>query len=76
MTYNIEIKNVDLNLLRQQKEKLIELQYRTFDNGSPVILTKEYEALEGIINLIDHIQDEAVNQHSLDEKEVFNLNQD
>jgi len=72
MKYNIEIQNIDLNLLREQKEILLELQYKTTAN----ISAKEFEALDGLINLIDHIQDQAVEQHGLDENEVFNLNKE
>ena len=76
MQYDIQIKNVDLKLLREQKQALLELQYRTDSNNNPITRTKEYEALEGIILLIDHIQDQAVEQHNLDENEVFDLNKE
>jgi len=76
MQYDIKIQNVDLKLLKDQKQALLELQYRTDSNSNPITRTKEYEALEGIIALIDHIQDQAVEQHGLDEEEVYNLNQE
>lgn len=76
MQYDIKIQNVDLVLLKEQKKALLELQYRTDLNHNPIIRTKEYEALEGIILLIDHIQDQAVEQHNLDENEVFDLNKE
>jgi hypothetical protein len=70
-TYNIEISNIDLEMLREQKAKLLTLQHRVESDNSPVVRPAEYEALEGIVNLIDHIQDSAVEQHGLDEAEVF-----
>jgi hypothetical protein len=76
MTRELVIKNIDFDLLRKQKTQLIELQYRSDSNGNPVVSSKEYEALEGIINLIDHIQDEAIKQLGLSEEEVFNLSKE
>jgi hypothetical protein len=71
--YDILIKKVDLKMLREQKQILINLQYRGNSNGSQVLKAKEFDAIEGIINLISHIQDEAVEQLGLDENEVFDL---
>ena len=70
------LENIDFDLLRKQKAQLIELQYRTTPEGNPVILSKEYDALEGIINLIDEIQDLAVEELGLKEEDVFNLNKE
>lgn len=70
-TYNIQISDVDLDLLREQKRQLLLLQGRTELTNSPVLNSNEFEAVDGIINLIDHIQDSAVQQHGLDEEEVF-----
>jgi hypothetical protein len=75
MSNKICIENIDFDLLKKQKTQLIELQYRTHE-GNPVVLSKEYDALEGIINLIDHIQDSAIEQLGLKEEEVFNLNKE
>jgi hypothetical protein len=47
------LNNVDWNLLHQQKLTLLEMLKRQRD-GSP-----EAEALSGIINLLDTLQDEA-----------------
>lgn len=71
--YDILIKQIDLNLLREQKQTLIDLQYRDNPDGSQILKANEFKALEGIISLIDHIQDEAVEQLGLDENEVFDL---
>lgn len=71
--YDILIKQIDLNLLREQKQTLLDLQYRDNPDGSQILKANEFKALEGIISLIDHIQDEAVEQLGLDENEVFDL---
>lgn len=76
MIYDINIKNIDLNLLKQQKEILLKLQWKTSKTGEPIVSSKEFETLEAIINLIDHVQDQAVDQHNLDENEVFNFNKE
>jgi hypothetical protein len=76
MNYNIEIQNIDLDLLREQKDVLLKLQYKTTPNGDIAVSAKEFEVINGLINLIDHIQDQAVEQHGLDENEVFNLNKE
>jgi hypothetical protein len=71
--YDILIKQIDLKLLREQKQILIDLQYRDNPDGSQILKANEFKALEGIISLIDHIQDEAVEQLGLEENEVFDL---
>lgn len=69
--HDIKIMNVDLDLLREQKRKLLFLQDRLDGNGNHVCKPDELDAIEGILSLIDHIQDSAVEQHGLDEAEVF-----
>lgn len=76
MNYDIKIKQIDLNLLREQKEILSELQWKTDKNGDSHVSAKDFQALEGIINLIDHIQDQAVEQHGLSEEEVYKFTQE
>jgi hypothetical protein len=71
--YDILIKQIDLKLLREQKQTLLDLQYRDNPDGSQILKANEFKALEGIINLISHIQDEAVEQLGLEENEVFDL---
>jgi len=71
--YDILIKKVDLKILREQKQIIIDLQYRDNPDGIQILKANEFKALEGIISLIDHIQDEAVEQLGLDENEVFDL---
>lgn len=76
MIYDIQIKKIDLNLLRDQKKVISELQWKTDKNGEPLVSSKDFQTLEGIINLIDHIQDQAVEQHNLDENQVFNFTEE
>lgn len=73
MNYDLVIKNIDLKLLKEQKQILLDLQYRDNPDGTQFLKANEFKALEGIISLIDHIQDEAVEQLGLDENEVFDL---
>jgi hypothetical protein len=76
MNYDILVKNIDLKLLREQKEIILNLQYRSNPNGDNVVNPKEFEALNGIISLIDYVQDQAVVQHNLDENDVFEFKND
>jgi len=71
--YDILIKKVDLKMLREQKQIIIDLQYRDNPDGIQILKANEFKALEGIISLIVHIQDEAVEQLGLDENKVFDL---
>jgi hypothetical protein len=57
--------NIDWELLREQKHQLIALAF------SDTATIKETEALEGVINLLDTIQDEAVSSGLADEETVF-----
>ena len=54
------IKNIDWNLLREQKAYLINTGIET-------------EPMDGIIHLIDALQDYSVDTMGLSEKEVFDL---
>lgn len=63
--YDIVIKKIDLELLKKQKKAL-----------SGLVLDEERDSeLYGLINLIDHIQDQAIEQHGLNENEVFDFNE-
>jgi len=64
----IDMSRVDWELLRRQKTLLVELA------GSPEHVTtrRDREAIEGIINLLDHIQDETA--IALGERTVFGKN--
>ena len=76
MNYDLVIKNIDLKLVKEQKQILLDLQYRDNPDGTQFLKANEFKALEGIISLIDHIQDEAVEQLGLDENEVFDFKND
>lgn len=62
------IQKIDWTLLREQKANLIQLFYHTQDDYPHIV-----EPCEGITDLIDAIQDYAVDVMGLSEKEVFNL---
>jgi len=51
------LRSIDFDLLKEQKEYLLGLQ--------------EHSSVTGIINLIDAIQDIAVDKYGYDEKKVF-----
>lgn len=58
--------HIDFNLLKEQKKELIKIM--NTKNSQ-----KEFEAIEGIINLITHIQDHAVEELGIDENLIFDL---
>lgn len=58
---------LDFTLLKAQKSVLINLQ------AKKTITKPEWDTLEGMINLIDHIQDTAVAKAIVTEEEAFNL---
>lgn len=60
------IEKIDFDLLKKQKSKLFDIM-RDTDNVETV------ELLEGLIILIDCIQDIAVDDFGHDENEVFDL---
>lgn len=64
------LKKLDYNKLKLQKQHLLELQdnYTTFHTHK--------KSLQGIINLIDSIQDYAVDVMGKTEEEVFNFKGD
>jgi hypothetical protein len=66
MKVTVELENLDLVLLRRQKRTLV---------GRPSSPSRaadeEYEAVEGMINLLDHIQDFLVDSGQATEFEVF-----
>jgi predicted ATPase len=59
------IKNIDYRMLTSQKQTLLKLQ------ENPVLSQREKDVIEGIINLIDTLQDKAVDSKILTEAEVF-----
>lgn len=60
---------IDWALLRQQKEALLTIPEQ-------LINSTQYDALQGIIELIDHLQDYAVWSEAVPEEVVFNINTD
>ena len=62
--------NIDWALLRQQKIHLLEvIEYL----GDTEMTPTHKDSLEGIVHLIDSIQDSAVDEEGYDEDEVFAL---
>lgn len=57
---------IDWALLRQQKEALLTIPEQ-------LINATQYDALQGIIGLIDHLQDYAVWSEAVSEEVVFNM---
>jgi hypothetical protein len=72
-----DLSNIDWAMLRKQKEDLF---FIVMNDGTNVQINQEramiIESLEGIISLIDDIQDHAVDVIGLSEKKVFNLSDD
>ena len=64
------IQGIDFEMLKKQKLGLLKVL--------DVVLPEEsmYEALNGILNMIDNIQDAVVRDGFEKEKEVFNLSED
>ena len=62
------LKNIDFKLLKEQKKSLLNVIENT-DN------VKELEHLEGIVALINAIQDEAVDKYDYKEEKVFDSEQ-
>jgi len=66
------LKKIDFKELKEQKSTLIKLQAK-IEKTKPKFTQKEHDALEGIINLIDSIQDIAVDKFGYKERTVFKL---
>jgi hypothetical protein len=62
--------DIDWKRLREQKKILVEM---TFTHGKFTL--EENVALDGIINLIDSLQDYAVDEMGISEKEVFDFDE-
>lgn len=61
--------NMDWELLQHQKETLLRI-------CESIPLNEDAQDLIGVINLIDAVQDHAVDVLGLDENIVFNLTED
>lgn len=69
MTLEEFIGKIDLPMLKDQKRALYSIR-------SEVLSEEQEDALTGIINLIDAIQDYAVDVMGVPKNEVFNLTED
>ena len=65
------LKNIDFKMLRDQKTNLINVQAKI--EKLDRFTQEEWDSLEGILCLIDTIQEEVVNKYGYTENEVFNL---
>ena len=61
------IKNINWELLRKQKQHLLEV----LDIPNSGISPEHKDSLQGILHLLDSIQDEAADEHGVPEEEVF-----
>ena len=72
------ISNIDFALLKEQKQLLIEaiesIEEETENFGDDA--QDKLDALNGILNMIDNIQDAIVRDGFKKEKEVFNITDD
>jgi hypothetical protein len=72
MSHTVEIKNIDFEKLKKQKAILINM-IQDWGEADDSYQNEDAKEAEGLINLIDGIQDYAVDTLGVDEKEVFNL---
>jgi hypothetical protein len=63
------IEGIDWELLKSQKSRLVNLIYTNNQTSQ-----EDADALEGILMLLDNIQDYAVSEMGVDENIVFDLN--
>jgi hypothetical protein len=64
--------NVDFTELREQKKQ----QKKLLIDACDLVPDNVRQALEGILGLLDSIQDQAVDVYNLDEDKVFHLSDD
>ena len=71
---------IDFEKLREQKEAMLRVMGEIPTVNDSLVknakISKDLQDAQGIINLIDHIQDYAVDVLGKDEKEVFNLEEE
>lgn len=76
-THSINIFGVNLELLRKNKNTLIYALEELKKKGKTITDEKgnemELNDLNGIIHLIDHVQEQAVSQLGLDPEDVFHF---
>jgi hypothetical protein len=66
-TVNVDLTKTDWALLRKQKQNLLDLDFVRANGKKPRV--KETDLLDGLLNFIDCIQDEAAEQ--IGEETVF-----
>lgn len=66
------LKNTDFKLLKKQKTSLINIQSKLNKKGAR-FTQNDIDTLEGIINLVDSIQDIAVDEYGYSKFHVFKL---
>jgi hypothetical protein len=69
------INGIDWELLKKQKKTLLNVIDSKF-NSEPMLKKSVIEDLTGILNLVDSIQDYAVDVMGVDEKTVFDLHEE
>jgi hypothetical protein len=69
MTTNVVVNlKLDFALLRKQKLELVKMSWKLAEDKKN---KRQAELLEGMIHLLDDIQDQSVGQNGLDERAVF-----
>jgi hypothetical protein len=66
---------IDFEKLRKQKEKLLSM-IEDWESSPDKSKQESAKEVMGIVHLVDHIQDYAVDVLGKDEKEVFNLEEE
>ena len=75
----MKMQNIDWELLKSQKDDLIRLinktekELKVRSTGYILVDHEDLDSLNGILNLIDSIQDSAVASGNASESEVFNV---
>lgn len=67
----LDLSQIDFKQLKAQKMILIDIQSKLNTEQEA-----EHEAIEGLLSLIDYIQDTAVDECGVPDKEVYNLSID
>lgn len=72
------IKNIDWSELRTQKTTLLEIarEYREDYPETATTVKERLDNIEGLINLIDNIQDYAVDKLGVNEIHVYNFDEE
>jgi len=66
------LNKTDFKELKAQKSALYKIQAK-LEKPKPKFTQKEWDALEGLINFIDAIQDIAVDEYGVKETKVFRI---